>query len=156
MDSIDSIQYQTRPVKVALILDNDPTGSGALWQTLNALGYEARVVSDVDVALDTLRASEEQAAVFFNVEAYGATLDGQSYAFLIGALLSDSELAHRHIYAVISATADDVEWALGKALDRLGAPVFRKPCPATAIEAYLTLAGGKTPPSSVPPEVAAF
>ncbi|HEU0027269.1 MAG TPA: hypothetical protein VFQ25_09155 [Ktedonobacterales bacterium] len=141
------------PVTVALILDDDTAGSGALRQTLSALGYEARVAPDADAALDTLRMSAAPMALFFNVEAHGATLDGHSYAFLIGALLGDPALARRHIYAVISSTADDVEWALGKALDRLGAPIFHKPCGASALETYLALAGGRPiPPAS--PEVA--
>lgn len=141
------------PVKVALILDDDAAGSDTLRQTLGSLGYEARVMSDADAAIEMLRANVDPVAMFFNVEAYGATLDGRSYAFLIGALLEDPALARRHIYAVISSTADDVEWTLGRALDRLGAPVFRKPCAATVLETFLTLSRGRmAPPPS--PEVA--
>lgn len=150
----DSIHVRVEgPVTVALILDDDAAGSEELRRTLGALGYEAHVITDTDAALDALRVSDTPMAVFFNVEAHGATLDGHGYAFLIGALLGDPALAHRHIYAVISSTADDVEWALGKALDRLDAPVFRKPCAATALETYLALARGRPmPPAS--PEVA--
>lgn len=143
----------TGPVTLALILDDDVAGSDALRQTLGVLGYEARVMTDADAALDMLRMSPTPIAMFFDVEAYGATLDGHSYAFLIGALLGDPALAHRHIFAVISSTADDVEWALGKALDRLGAPVFSKPCAASALETYLTMARKREIPPA-PPEVA--
>jgi CheY-like chemotaxis protein len=152
----DSIRGRVEgPITVALILDDDAASSEALRRMLAALGYEAHVITDADAALDALRVSDTPMAVFFDVEAHGATLDGHSYAFLIGALLGDPALAHRHIYAVISSTADDVEWALGKALDRLGAPVFRKPCAATALETYLALARGRPVPP-VAPEIAAI
>ncbi len=140
-------------VKAALILDDDVTESGKLRRLLDTLGYDARVMTDANAALDALHASAEPIAVFFDVEAYGETLDGQGYTFLIGALLEDPELARRHIYAIISSTADDVEWALGKALDRLNAPVFSKPCAATAVETYLALARGRMIPPP-PPEIA--
>jgi CheY-like chemotaxis protein len=141
------------PVKIVLILDDDAVGSEALQHTLDTLGYRTRVMSDADAALDTLRTSPEPVALFFDVEAPGGTLDGQSYTVLIGKLLEDETLASRHIYAVISSSAGEVEWALGKALDRLGAPVFSKPCAATALETYLALARGRMRPPS-PPVVA--
>jgi CheY-like chemotaxis protein len=147
----DSIRDRVEgPVTEALILDDDAAGSEDLRRTLGALGYDAYVITDANAALDTLQVSDAPMAVFFNVEAHGSTLDGHSYAFLIGALLGDPSLAHRHIYAVISSTADDVEWALGKALDRLGAPVFRKPCAATALATYLALARGRPIPPTAP------
>ncbi len=155
----DSMRDQAAgPVKVALILDDDAAGSGALRHTLVTLGYDARVMTDAEAALDALRASAEPVALFFSVEAYGATLDGQSYTYLIGTLLEDPALAQRHIYAVISYTADDVEWALGKALDRLNAPVFPKPCSASALETYLALVRGRMapPPPPPPPQVITF
>lgn len=147
----DTIREQAAgPVKMALILDDDAAGSGALRRTLDALGYQVGVMTNANAALDALRASEEPVAVFFDVEAYEATLDGRGYAFLIGALLEDPELAHRHIFAVISSTADDVEWTLGKALDRLDAPVFSKPCSASALETFLIVAHGRVVPTPLP------
>lgn len=131
------------PVKVVLILDDDVAGRGALRRTLDSLGYEARVMSDAGAALDALRTSVEPIALFFDVEARGATLDGQGYARLIGALLEDPPLAQRHVFAVISSTADDVDLTLGRTLNRLGAPVFDKPCSPHALEAYLALARGR-------------
>ena len=142
-EQIQVRDWAAEPVKVALILDNDTAGSSALQRTLDTLGYDARVITDADAALDALRASAEPVALFFDVEARGATLDGQSYAFLIGALLEDQSLAQRHVFAVISASADDVDMALGKLLNRLGAPLFDKPCAPRALEAYLALARGR-------------
>ncbi len=149
-EQVQAQDWTAGPVKVALILDDDVTGSGALQRTLGSLGYEARVMTDASAALDSLRTSVEPMALFFDVEARGATLDGQSYAFLIGALLGDPSLAQRHVFAVISSTADDVDLALGKTLNRLGAPVFDKPCAPRALEAFLTLARGRLTPPAQP------
>lgn len=131
------------PVKLALILDDDITAREALRHTLATLGYEARFATDVDAALDALRTSTDTVALFFDVEAYEETLDGRGYASLIGSLLEDSTLAHQHLFAAISSTPDDVEWTLGKALARLNAPIFSKPCAADTIEAYLAAARGQ-------------
>lgn len=138
------------PAKVALILDDDSASSTGLQVALAQLGYHAQVMRDEGEALATLRASASPIAMFFNVEAPGQTLDNQSYVRVIGALLEDDALARRHIYAVISDTADDVELTLGKALRRLGAPVFGKPCEAASMEAYLTIASALAVSASIP------
>ncbi len=129
-----------RIAKMAIILDDDNNASAALRQMLQALGYETQALADAHMALDALRASIEPVALFFDVEAYGETLDGRGYASLIGALLAEPTLARKHIFAITSATADDVEWTLGKILDRLDMPVFSKPYDAFTIESYLALA----------------
>lgn len=137
----DFMQNQSaRFPKTAIILDDDMNASAALRHMLQALGYETQALVDAHVALDTLRASIEPVALFFDVEAYGETLDGRGYASLIGALLAEPALARKHIFAITSSTADDVEWALGKVLDRLDMPVFSKPYDAFTIESYLALA----------------
>lgn len=140
--------------KVALILDDDSASSTALQVALAELGYHAQVMRDAEAALATLRASVSPVAMFFNVEAPGETLDDHSYVRVIGALLEDETLARRHIYAVISDTADDVELTLGKALRRLGAPIFCKPCEAAPMEAYLTIASARAISTPVPPVTA--
>ncbi len=137
----DFMQNQSvRSTKTAIILDDDVNASAALRQVLQALGYETQALTDAHVALDTLRSSIEPVALFFDVEAYGETLDGRGYASLIGALLAEPALARKHVFAITSATADDVEWTLGKVLDRLDMPVFSKPYDAFTIESYLALA----------------
>ena len=140
----------TGPVKMALILDDDLTAREALRHTLDTLGYQTQVASDVDVALDVLRASADTIALFFDVEAYEATLDGRDYVSLIGSLLEDRTLAHKHIFAVISSTPEDVEWTLGKALARLNITILRKPCAAPTIEAYLAMARGQLASDRLP------
>jgi CheY-like chemotaxis protein len=137
----DLIHYQPADsVRLALILDDDPAGGPALRRALGAMGYEARLMTDASAALDVLRANTETVAVFFDVEAYGETLDGEDYACVIGALLREPALAQRHIYGVISSTADDVETALGKTLARLGTPVFSKPFDVATLAGYLAQA----------------
>ncbi|HEX9035417.1 MAG TPA: response regulator [Ktedonobacterales bacterium] len=128
------------PVTVVYILDDDRAAGEALRGTLGALGYQVTALSDAAMTLAALRASEERAALFFAVEAYGETLDGQGYASLIGALLEDPALARRHVFAVISSSAEDVDWTLGKALARLNTPVFSKPCDAATLDAFLSVA----------------
>lgn len=126
--------------KTAIVLDDDIRASATLRRMLQTLGYETQALTDAGVALDTVRASEKPVALFFDVEAYGETLDGRGYSSLIGVLLADPALARKHVFAITSATADDVEWTLGKVLDRLDMPVFSKPYDAFSIESYLTLA----------------
>ncbi len=135
------VSQPLEPVKVVYILDEDRGASEALCDLLARSGYQTRMLGATAEALAALRASDGPCALFFNVEAYGQTLDGRGFASLIGALLEDPALARSHIFAVISSTPEDVEWALGKLLARLGAGVIGKPCDACTIEAYLTLAG---------------
>jgi CheY-like chemotaxis protein len=134
-----------RPITKALILDDDARARSVLRQTLVSLGLEAQEMSDGEAALDIMRASPAPLALFFSVEAHGETLDGQGYISIIGALLKNPELARQHICAVISSTADEVEWALGKTLARLDVPVLGKLCAAGALESYLTRAQGWGP-----------
>lgn len=129
------------PVQTVYILDEDAAASEALCAALIRDGYRAQALGDAVEALATLRASDDPCALFFEVEAYGATLDGRGFASLIGALLQDPALARSHILAVMSSTPDDVEWTLGKSLARLGARVIGKPCDISRIEALLALAG---------------
>lgn len=128
------------PVKAVFILDEDSTASAALRKELAQLGYPAKTFDNASEALDALRASDECAVLLFDVEAYGETLGGRGFPSLIGALLQDPALLHSHHFAVISSTPDDVWWALGKSLERLGAPIFSKPCCASTLEGYLALA----------------
>jgi hypothetical protein len=131
------------PVQTVYILDEDVAASETLCAALTRHGYRARALADAAEALATLRASDELCALFFNVEAYGKTLDGRGFASLIGALLEDPALARSHVFAVISSTPEEVEWALGKLLAHLNARVFEKPCGAAAIDTYLSLASGR-------------
>lgn len=137
----DIMQNQPgRLAKTAIVLDDDSRASATLRRMLQTLGYETQALTDALVALDAVRASDEPVALFFDVEAYGETLDGRGYSSLIGALLADPALTRKHVFAITSATADDVEWTLGKVLDRLDMPVFSKPYDAFSIESYLTFA----------------
>lgn len=128
------------PVKVVFILDEDTAASAALREELAWRDYRVQTFDDASEALDALRASDDGSAMLFDVEAYGATLDGRGFASLIGVLLRDPALARSHYFAVISSTPDEVNGALGKTLERLGAPIFRKPCVAASIEGYLAFA----------------
>lgn len=130
------------PVTTVYILDEDTQASEALCVALRRHGYRAQTLTSAAGALAMLRASRDVCALFFNVEAYGKTLDGRGFASLIGALLEDQALALAHIIAVISSTPEDVEWTLGKSLARLGARIIGKPCAASTIEAYVMLASG--------------
>jgi hypothetical protein len=127
------------PVKVVFILDEDTTASAALREEFARLGYPAQTFDNASEALDALRASDECAVLFFDVEAYRETLDGRGFASLIGALLQDPALLRSHHFAAISSTPDEVGWALGKALERLGAPILSKPCCSSTLEGYLAL-----------------
>ena len=137
-------------VKRTIILDEDLIGGEMLRRLLNVLGYESFVMTGMSAALDVLRASAEPLAVFFDVEAYGETLDGASYTCLIGALLNEPALAQRHIYSVISSSADDVEAALGKTLAHLNIPVLSKPCDAQTIAGLLARAQPSMAPQPTP------
>lgn len=142
------------PVRVVFILDEDRAASAALREELAQLGYQAQAFDDASEALNALRACDEGAVLFFDVEAYGATLDGRGFASLIGDLLREPALARLHNFAVISSTPDEVEQTLGKALARLRAPIFGKPCVGSGVEAYLALAVGHHPWQPAP-EIAA-
>lgn len=141
------------PMRMAIILDDNGASSERLRRTLGALGYQAQVVTDASVALRALRASAAPLAVFFNVEAYGETLDGESYVSMIGALLNDPELARRHLYAVISSTADDVEVTLGKTLARLETPILGKPCDPATLAAHLARTRAERAPTDTEPRL---
>ena len=137
-------------VKRSIILDEDRTGGELLRGMLNALGYESFLLTSVRSALGALRASAEPFAVFFDVEAYDETLDGEGYACLIGALLNEPALAQRHIYCVVSSSAGDVEAVLGKTLARLSIPILSKPCDTQTIAGLLARAQPRVAPLPMP------
>lgn len=137
-------------MKRALILDRDVSGNARLRWALSELGYQVEMAEDLNAALSAIRASAEPLAVFFNIEAPRETLDGEDFADMLGALLSERALRNQHIFAAISNTPLDVEMILGKILDRLEIPLFAKPCDVVAIEGYLALAAARQHAPTLP------
>lgn len=106
----------------ALVVDDDAAIRETLHQLLEDEGYQVEQASDGVAALDALRATPRRMVVLLDVMM--PRLDGFG---VLQAVTSDAELANRHRFVVMTASASAITDGLTRLMRQVNAPALIKP-----------------------------
>jgi CheY-like chemotaxis protein len=115
-----------------LIVNDHPSTRRTLRRALELAGYAVTEAADAESGLALLRESERSMVVLFNVVLVNNVMAGTDGIALLGAA-SDTHLADRHAFVLVTPTPEQVDAVLGRLLERLSVPIVAEPLDPDAL-----------------------
>lgn len=123
-----------------VVVFDDRVLEGDLRQALAGSGYQIVQADSIEAGARLLRAASEPLTVLFWVSLASKTFTGLDQVTLLGELLRDASLAHRHAYLLITPTSVELRCVLGQLIERLPVAVLAAPLDRERLLAAMWLA----------------
>lgn len=123
-----------------VVVFDDRVLEGDLRRALSNSGFQVVEVDSVEAGAQLLREASESLTVLFWISLVANTFTGLDQATLLGELLRDASLAHRHAYLLITPIPLTVRCVLGQLIDQLPVTLLAAPLDRERLLAAMWLA----------------